>query len=130
VKKEQKHYHFDWSVVPEEPARFENLLASHLLKWVHFEQDTQGRDLELRYFRDTDGREVDFVVIERRKPILLVQSKLGGRCHRPGTALPEGQVSRRGRLAGERHWAQGLRVSRKHPRRSGTQAAGWAGLIG
>src|SRR3990170_3812386 len=26
VKKEQKHYHFDWSLVPSEPARFENLI--------------------------------------------------------------------------------------------------------
>lgn len=75
VKKEQKHYHFDWSLVPELPQRFENLTASHLLKWVHYQEDTQGRDLELRYFRDVDGREVDFVVTERRKPILLVECK-------------------------------------------------------
>jgi predicted AAA+ superfamily ATPase len=75
VKKEQKHYHFDWSLVPSEPARFENLVASHLLKWVHFEQDARGRDLELRYFRDTDGREVDFVVAEGRRPLLLVEAK-------------------------------------------------------
>jgi uncharacterized protein len=77
VKKEQKHYHFDWSLVPSEPARFENLIASHLLKWVHFEQDARGRDLELRYFRDTDGREVDFVVADRRHPQLLVECKWG-----------------------------------------------------
>jgi predicted AAA+ superfamily ATPase len=75
VKKEQKHYHFDWSLVPEDPARFENLVASHLLKWVHFEQDARGRDLELRYFRDVDGREVDFVVTDREKPLLLVECK-------------------------------------------------------
>lgn len=75
VKKEQKHYHFDWSSVPDEPARFENLVACHLLKWVHFRQDTAGDDLELRYFRDTDGREVDFVVVDRRKPILMVECK-------------------------------------------------------
>jgi hypothetical protein len=75
VKKEQKHYHFDWSVVPEDGPRFENLVAGHLLKWVHYQQDTLGRDLELRYFRDTDGREVDFVVVERRKPLLFVECK-------------------------------------------------------
>ena len=50
-------------------------MASHLLKWVHFEQDTKGRDLELKYFRDTDGREVDFVVVEKRYPILMVEAK-------------------------------------------------------
>jgi predicted AAA+ superfamily ATPase len=77
VKKEQKHYHFDWSLVPSDPARFENLVASHLLKWVHFEQDAHGRDLELRYFRDTDGREVDFVIVEGRKPLLIVECKWG-----------------------------------------------------
>ncbi len=75
VRKEQKHYHFDWSLVPSEPARFENLVASHLLKWVHFEEDARGRDVELRYFRDTDGREVDFVVVEGRRPLLLVEAK-------------------------------------------------------
>jgi predicted AAA+ superfamily ATPase len=75
VKKEQKHYHFDWSLVPSEPGRFENLVASHLLKWVHFEEDARGRDVELRYFRDTEGREVDFVVLEGQQPRLLVEAK-------------------------------------------------------
>jgi hypothetical protein len=77
VKKEQKHYHFDWSVVPGDAPRFENMVAAHLLKWVHHEQDVAGRDLELRYFRDTDGREVDFVVVEGRAPIMLVECKWG-----------------------------------------------------
>jgi predicted AAA+ superfamily ATPase len=75
VKKEQKHYHWDWSVVPEPALRFENLVAAHLLKWVHYQQDAKGRDLELRYFRDTDRREVDFVVVERRVPQLFVECK-------------------------------------------------------
>jgi hypothetical protein len=77
VKKEMKHYHFDWSLVPAEPARFENLVASHLLKWVHFQQDVEGREVELRYFRDTDGREVDFVVLERGVPTLMIETKWG-----------------------------------------------------
>ena len=75
VKKEQKHYHLDWTVVPNDAARFENLVACHLLKWVHFEQDVNGRDLDLRYFRDIDGREVDFVVVEGRRPLLMVECK-------------------------------------------------------
>jgi len=75
VKQARKHYHTDWSVVPDEAARFENMVASHLLKWVHFQFDTAGRELELRYFRDVDGREVDFVVVERRRPVLMVEVK-------------------------------------------------------
>jgi len=57
VKKEAKHYHADWTVIHDQGARFENLIACHLLKWCHFLQDTEGRDLELRYFRDMDRRE-------------------------------------------------------------------------
>lgn len=75
VKKEQKHYHFDWSLVQTEGARFENMVAVHLLKWVHFEEDTKARHLELRYFRDIDGREVDFIIIENHVPILAIECK-------------------------------------------------------
>jgi predicted AAA+ superfamily ATPase len=77
VKKERKHYHADWSLVRDRALRFENLVASHLLKWVHCEEDAKGRDLELRYFRDVTGREVDFVVTEERVPVLLVECKWG-----------------------------------------------------
>jgi predicted AAA+ superfamily ATPase len=75
VKKEQKHYHIDWTLIRDRSLRFENLVAVHLLKWVHFEQDSKGRDLELRYFRDVDGREVDFVITERGAPVLFLECK-------------------------------------------------------
>ncbi len=75
VKKEQKHYHFDWTLIENPGARFENMVAVHLLKWVHFEQDTQARELELLYFRDVDGREVDFVISEKAQPILAIECK-------------------------------------------------------
>jgi predicted AAA+ superfamily ATPase len=75
VKKAAKHYHFDWTLVKEPGPRFENLVGSHLLKWVHHQMDVEGRELDLRYFRDIDGREVDFVVTESRRPILAVECK-------------------------------------------------------
>jgi len=76
VKKEKKYYFYNWSVLSENlPTAFENMVASHLLKWIHFEQDTKGRDLELRYFRDVEGREVDFVITERLKPVRFVEVK-------------------------------------------------------
>ena len=84
VKKERKHYHYDWSLVPDPGARFENLVACHLLKWVEYQIDTQGRELELRYFRDIDRREVDFVVIEAGKPIAFVECKLSDEPVSPG----------------------------------------------
>jgi predicted AAA+ superfamily ATPase len=77
VKKAAKHYPVDGTLPPEPAQRFENMVASHLLKWVHFQQDVEGRDLELRYFRDVDGREVDFVVTERRKVLVAIECKWG-----------------------------------------------------
>ena len=32
--------------------------------------------MELRYLRDTDGREVDFVILQEKKPIFAVECKL------------------------------------------------------
>lgn len=75
VKKEAKHYHLDWCVVEEPGPRFENLTACHLLKWCFFLQDVQARDVELRYFRDVDRREVDFVVTDNGRPTLFVECK-------------------------------------------------------
>ena len=79
VKKEQKHYHYNWASVDSEGARFENLVACHLLKWVHFQQDTLGREVELRYFRDIEAREVDFVVCEKERPLYLIECKYNER---------------------------------------------------
>ncbi len=79
VKKEAKHYHLDWTVVKDPGARFENLVACHLLKWCHFLQDTEGREMELRYFRDIDRREVDFVIMEDGKPLQFIECKTARR---------------------------------------------------
>ncbi len=76
LKKERKHYHYDWSLVKEPGPRFENLIASHLLKWVNFYQDTQGRELDLCYFKDRDQREVDFIITEDSKPLIAIEAKL------------------------------------------------------
>ncbi|MCM2281661.1 MAG: AAA family ATPase [Bdellovibrionaceae bacterium] len=77
LKKERKHYHYDWTLIEDPALRFENLVAVHLLSQVHHRQDTQGEDLDLRYFRDTDKREVDFVLVKKNRPISLIECKLG-----------------------------------------------------
>ena len=76
VKKEQKLYFWDWSVLSDPGAKFENLVACQLLKYCHFIEDTQGYQMELRYLRDTDKREVDFVVIQDQSPLFAVECKV------------------------------------------------------
>lgn len=96
VKKEQKLYFRDWSRIDDPGARFENMVACHLLKYCDFVEDTQGFDMELRYLRDTDSREVDFVVLRNQVPEFAVECKCGERKRSPAcgyfrerTAIPE-----------------------------------------
>ena len=77
VRKEQKLYLWDWSQVENRGARFENMVASQLLKYCHYIEDTEGRRMELRYLRDIDRREVDFVVMRDRRPLFAVECKTG-----------------------------------------------------
>lgn len=79
VKKERKLYLWDWSAIEDDGARFECLVACQLLKYCHFVEDTEGYRMELRYLRDTDKREVDFVVLRQRRPLFAVECKSGER---------------------------------------------------
>jgi uncharacterized protein len=93
VKKERKLYLWDWSAVPDPGARLENLVASHLLKFCHFREDTQGLRMDLRFLRDTDAREVDFVVLEGKRPLFAVEVKTGDRALSPSVRYFKARTS-------------------------------------
>ena len=76
LTKMPKAYLWDHSLVDEPAARFENLVALHLLKFCHLLEDREGHRTELRYLRDKTGKEVDFVVTLDRKPWFAVEVKL------------------------------------------------------
>lgn len=77
IRKEPKLYLFDWAILKDEGARFENLIASHLLKSCHAWTDSAKGEFELHYVRDKQKREVDFLVTFNQKPWLLVECKSG-----------------------------------------------------
>ncbi len=77
AKKEQKLYLWDWSEIEDPGAKWENLVASHLLKYCHFREDSEGYRMELRFLRDYSKREVDFVVLQDKRPIWAVECKTG-----------------------------------------------------
>jgi predicted AAA+ superfamily ATPase len=77
VLKPPKVYFFDnGDVLAGEGERFENLVAASLLKRLHFLQDRDGYRYELRYLRDKEGREIDFVVIKENFLEELIEVKL------------------------------------------------------
>jgi predicted AAA+ superfamily ATPase len=76
IKKEPKLYLWDWSEVENPAARFENLIAMHLLKLCHYLYDHEGYKTELYFLRNVDKKEVDFMVTVNRKPWFTVETKL------------------------------------------------------
>jgi predicted AAA+ superfamily ATPase len=83
LKKQQKLFLWDWSVIESPGARFENMVASHLLKYCHFLEDSQGFKMELRYLRDINGHEIDFIVTKDKKPLFAVECKSGEKALSP-----------------------------------------------
>lgn len=79
VKKEPKLYFWDWGQISSEAARFENLIAVHLLRFIHWMEDIEGEPYELRYFRTTEGHEVDFIILKNKKPLCAIEVKLEDR---------------------------------------------------
>ena len=76
VLKPPKVYFFDnGDVIGDEGARFENLIATSLLKRLHYLEDRDGYRYELRYIRDKEGREVDFVIVKDGKIEELIEAK-------------------------------------------------------
>jgi len=76
LRKQPKVYLWDWSLVSEVGgARYENLVASHLLKSVHWWTDRGLSNFGLYFLRDKAGREVDFLVVKDNMPWFLVEAK-------------------------------------------------------
>jgi predicted AAA+ superfamily ATPase len=64
IKPPKVFFYDNGDVMGNEGAVFENLVGSQLLKRIHFLEDRDGYRYELRYIRDKEGREVDFVILK------------------------------------------------------------------
>ena len=74
--KQPKYYFYDNGMVTgDDGARLENLVACALLKEVHRLEDVDGEKLDLRFIRDKDEREIDFVITRNSKPHHFMEVK-------------------------------------------------------
>jgi predicted AAA+ superfamily ATPase len=58
-----------------EGARIENVAAVNLVKRLNYIEDAYGDRVGLHYLRDKEGREVDFVITLKNKPVALIEIK-------------------------------------------------------
>lgn len=76
IKKEVKLYLWDWSEIENKGARFENLIASHLLKYCDYLTDMGEANFELRYIKSKEKHEIDFIILRDKKVFLAIEAKL------------------------------------------------------
>ncbi len=76
IKKEPKLYLIDWSEIANESVKFENIIASHLLKFTDCMTEYEGYNIKLNYLRNVDKKEVDFLISSNGKPWFAVEAKL------------------------------------------------------
>lgn len=76
ISKPPKVYFYDnGDVLNDGGARLENLVATTLLKRLHFIEDYHGHRCSLYYIRDKEGREVDFVTVINNEVVDLIEVK-------------------------------------------------------
>ncbi len=93
LRKEPKWFLRDWSGVADDGARAETLVACHLLKAVEGWTDLGFGDFELRYLRDKQKREVDFLVVKDRKPWFLAEVKMADTALSPWLGHFQSQIN-------------------------------------
>ncbi|MCM0606859.1 MAG: ATP-binding protein [Xanthomonadaceae bacterium] len=77
IQKPPKVFFFDNADVEgDEGAKFENFVATHLLKKIQFLEDYTGNHYELKYIRDKEEREVDLAIVKNKKIVELYEAKL------------------------------------------------------
>lgn len=75
LRKTGKLYFWDYGEIADNGARFENLVASHLLKACDFWTQTGEGDFALHFLRDKQKREVDFLIVRDGRPWLPIEVK-------------------------------------------------------
>ncbi|MFH1378668.1 MAG: ATP-binding protein [bacterium] len=77
LRKEPKFYFYDCAAAysDDQGPVLENIVACSLIKFCNLQRDAYGKNMELRYYRDREKREVDFVIILNRKAYLSIEVK-------------------------------------------------------
>lgn len=93
LRKEPKWFLRDWSVIDDTGQRSETFCACHLLKAVEGWTDLGLGNFELRYVRDKQKREVDFLFVRDGEPWFLVEAKCGESSVSPSLSWFQRQIS-------------------------------------
>lgn len=77
IPKERKTYLFDAARIHDPGTRFENLVAIELARAVTAWTAWGHGEFSLHFVRNKAQQEVDFLIARDRRPVLLIEAKLG-----------------------------------------------------
>jgi predicted AAA+ superfamily ATPase len=75
IHKARKVYLFDYAGIEDRAARFENMVALELFRAVSTWNDLGHGPFGLHVVRNKEKQEADFLLTEKRRPLLLVEAK-------------------------------------------------------
>ncbi|MFH1102864.1 MAG: ATP-binding protein, partial [Pseudomonadota bacterium] len=85
IQKERKVYLWDSPKIEDPGARFENMVALELWRAVTNWNDLGYGDFSLSFLKNKEKQEVDFLIADGRKPLILIEAKMTD--PRPSNAL-------------------------------------------
>lgn len=75
ILKEKKLYLFNYPEIENQGVRFENMVALELIRAIYSWTEYGYGRFSLHYIRNKEKDEVDFLITEHNKPLLLVEAK-------------------------------------------------------
>ena len=77
ILKEPKIYFFDYTLITDMGAKFENFVALSLYKHIKLKNDTQGVSYSLGFLKTKENKEVDFAISDNdNKLVEIIEAKL------------------------------------------------------
>lgn len=76
IKKEKKIYLYDFSIIPDEAARFENFIALELKSRLDLWNESTTDKYNIYFIRTRDKKETDFLITKNQKPYFMCEAKL------------------------------------------------------
>jgi uncharacterized protein len=91
ILKERKAYLWDIPKIPDPGTRFENMVALELWRATTNWNEFGYGEFSLHFLKNKEKQEVDFLIADGRKPLLLIEAKLSET--QPSPALKKFQIS-------------------------------------
>jgi len=76
ITKEKKVYLFDYAGIKSDGIKFENMVAFELFRAVSNWNNLGYGNFRLNFIRNREKEEVDFIISDNRKPLILIETKL------------------------------------------------------